>query len=108
MISRNDFFEKLSEVLGCKEVQITSKEDASFFFDTYFSWEQIDSALRNIISYPVVCNFPLSPSEKDGGRGYTVKTNPVWLITFSRFSFKEEHQLKCSIRTSRNYLKPSS
>lgn len=105
-----DFFKKLPEfvpgvVLSEEHEELihidlgNSREDTIFMIDKNLAtWEALEEGLGKIFAeQSLVRLFPSSPTPKDGGRGYAIR-NPLWLITFSRFSIAGKHQLKCSVQ----------
>ncbi|GEM_PF-5008689 len=114
-----DFFKKLPQVIP----GVTLKEEAKTILSSDLStdniifsvdefndetWEEIERGVRNIFEPAVVQRtFPATPSSTDGGRGYIVRADPLWFITFSRaLSYKRgKTELRCSVQGNR--IRPS-
>ena len=115
-----DFFKKLPEVIpgiALKEEEKTILRSDLSVTDTVFSvsefnertWEEIENGVRKVFDPAVVQRtFPATPSSRDGGRGYIVRADPLWFITFSRcpsYRRDEKLELRCSVRGNR--IRPS-
>jgi len=110
----SDFFKKFPEIVPGI---ISFKEDVSSLDssveDVIFSvsrfdrttWGSIEKGVKKFFEPAVVQRtFPSMPSSNDGGRGYIVRKDAMWLITFSRSPSYgrrvEGEDLRCSIRGS--------
>lgn len=115
-----NFFKKLPEVIP--GIVIEKEEKALLNSDLFpndivFSvtefndktWEEIEKGVQKVFD-PVVVQrtFPTTPSPRDDGRGYIVRKDALWFITFScSSSYKKgrRFELRCSVQGNR--IRPS-